>query len=213
MLTLYDYGPSQNGYKVRLLLSHLHLDVRVHEVRIFDGEGQRPEYLARNPTGRIPVLELEDGRTLAESNAILFYLAQGSRYLSRDPWIQAQQLRWMFWEEDFVQNALASLRYWMQTGKLARRPAEVVSERRATSETSLRILDTWLTGREFLTEGGYSIADMSVFAYVSRADEAGLALSDHPAVAAWVERVRTQPGFLDRVIPYATDPSSSRELG
>lgn len=212
MLTLYDYGPSQNGYKVRLLLSHLERTVATREVRIFDGEGRRAEFLAKNPSGAVPVLELEDGRTLAESNAILCYLAHGTPYRASDPFAEAQQLRWMFWEEDMIQNALASLRHWKQTGKLERRPAEVVSQRRATAEKSLRILDAWLAQREFLTESGYSIADMSVFAYVSRADEAGFALSNYPGVAAWVERVRAQPGFLDRVIPYSVDASSSREL-
>ncbi|HLW24092.1 MAG TPA: glutathione S-transferase family protein [Steroidobacteraceae bacterium] len=213
MLTLYDYGPSQNGYKVRLLLNHLGLEVRTRQVRIFDGEGQWPQFLAKNPTGAVPVLELEDGRTLAESNAILFYLAQGTRYLASDPWLASQQLRWMFWEEDFIQNGLASLRYWAQTGKLARRAPPIVHERRVRSEKSLALLDAWLTDREFLTEAGYSIADMCVFAYVSRADEAGLALCDYGAVAAWVARVSAQPGFLDEVIPYAVDPSSSHELG
>jgi glutathione S-transferase len=164
MLTLHDYGPSQNGYKIRLLLSHLGLEVRTQAVRIFAGEGQREEFLRKNPTGAVPVLELEDGRTLAESNAILFYLAQGSRYLASDPWLQAQQLRWMFWEEDFIQNGLASLRYWTQTGKLGARAPAVVEAKRAVSHKALRILERWLTARPFLTEGGYSIADMCVFA-------------------------------------------------
>ncbi len=211
MLTLYDYGPSQNGYKVRLLLSHLGIETRTREVRIFQGEGKQPHFLAMNPTGAVPVLELEDGRTLAESNAILFYLAQGTRYLASDAWRMSQQLRWMFWEEDFVQNGLASLRFWVQTGKIARRAPELTQQKRATSEKSLAILEAWLASREFLA-GDYSIADMSVFAYVSRAEEAGLALSRYPAVTAWIARVRTQPGFLERTIPYSADPSSQQEL-
>jgi glutathione S-transferase len=212
MMTLYDYLPSQNGYKVRLLLGHLQLPYRTVEVRIFNGEGQREEFLAKNPAGAVPVLELEDGRTLAESNAILCYLAQGTAYLAADPWQQAQQLRWLFWEEDFIQNGLATLRHWTQTGKLAHRSPELIAQRRAVSLKSLRMLDHWLEDRPFLTEPGYSVADMSVFAYVSRAEDADIRLAEYPAVDGWIERVRAQPGFLDRVYPYAIDPESINEL-
>ena len=212
MLTLHDYFPSQNGYKVRLLLSHLGVAYRTREVRIFDGEARTADFLAMNPAGAVPVLELADGACLAESNAILCYLAAGSPYYATDPWPQAQQLRWLFWEEDAIQNGLASLRHWTLTGKLARRTAEQIAARRATSERSLAVLDAALRRSPFLTESGYSIADMSVFAYVSRADEAGIPLAAHPAVADWVARVRSQPGFLDVVHPYHIDPSASREL-
>jgi glutathione S-transferase len=212
MLTLYDYLPSQNGYKVRLLLNHLGTRYRTVLVPIFDGAGQAPEYLEKNPTGAIPVLELEDGRVLAESNAILGYLAEGTPYLPDDAWARAQVYRWMYFEEDYVQNDLASLRHWTLTGKLARRSAEMIAAKRATSEKSLAILERWLAGRAFLTDGGYTIADMSVFAYVSRAEEAGLTLGRFPAVAGWIERVRSQPGFLDVVHPYSLDPSSGSEL-
>src|SRR6516225_4890134 len=181
MITLYDYLPSQNAYKVRLLLSHLHRPYLTREVAIFDGEGQRDDFLAKSPTGAVPVLELEDGRLLTESNAILGYLAEGTAYLPTDPWERAQVSRWMYFEEDYIQNGLAALRHWTMTGKLARRSAE-------------------------------TIADMSVFAYVSRADEAGLLLAGYPAVSSWVARVRAQDGFLETVYPYSIDPSSGSEL-
>lgn len=212
MITLHDYRPSQNGYKVRLLLSHLGRSYHERPVAIFAGEGQRPEFLAKNPTGAVPVLELEDGRVLPESNAILGFLAEGSPYLPDDAWQRAQVHRWMYFEEDFIQNGLASLRHWTLTGKLARRSAEAVEGKRAASLKALRILDRWLTGRDFLTDAGYTIADMSVFAYVSRAGEAGVALEDFPAVQAWVQRVRRQPGFLEQTWPYSIDPDSGREL-
>jgi glutathione S-transferase len=160
----------------------------------------------------VPVLELEDGRVLAESNAILGYLADGTAYLPADPWERAQVSRWMYFEEDFIQNGLASLRHWTMTGKLARRSAEMIAAKQAVSRKTLRILDGWLANRPFLTESGYTIADMSVFAYVSRADEAGLPLAGYPAVSSWVTRVRAQEGFLDTVYPYSIDPSSGSEL-
>ncbi len=212
MITLYDYLPSQNGYKVRLLLSHLERPYRSVTISIFKGEGQEVEHLARNPTGAVPVLELEDGRVLPESNAILSYLAEGTPYLPADPWARAQVHRWMYFEEDYIQNGLASLRYWTMTGKLARRSDELVASKRALGEKTLRLLDRWLIDRDFLVEGQYTIADMSLFAYVSRADEAGLPLSAYPGVSSWVARVRAQPGFLNTVYPYSIDPHSGSEL-
>lgn len=212
MITLYDYLPSQNAYKVRLLLSHLRRPYTTKLVSIFEGAGQQAEFLAKGPTGAVPVLELEDGRVLTESNAILTYLAEGSVYLPADPWDRAQVLRWMFFEEDFIQNGLASLRHWTMTGKLARRSNEMIAAKRSAGLKTLGILDRWLSGREYLTDAGYTIADISVFAYTSRADEAGLSLPGFPAVCAWISRVRGQEGFLDTVYPYSVDPNSGAEL-
>jgi glutathione S-transferase len=212
MITLYDYLPSQNAYKVRLLLNHLNRPYVTKIVQIFAGEGRNPAFLAKNPTGAVPVLELEDGRLLTESNAILFYLAQGTAYLPSDAWSQAQVLRWMFFEEDFIQNGLATLRHWTETHKLARRSPEMIAAKQALSHKTLDILERWLQGRSFLTDAGYSIADMSVFAYVSRAGEAGIELRAFPAVTTWLERVRSQPNFLAAVHPYSMDPQASQEL-
>jgi len=212
MITLYDYLPSQNAYKVRLLLNHLERPYVTKIVQIFAGEGRNPSFLAKSPTGAVPVLELEDGRLLTESNAILFYLAQGTAYLPSDAWSQAQVLRWMFFEEDFIQNGLASLRHWTMTGKLARRSPEMIAAKQALSLKTLDILERWLRERSFLTDAGYTIADMSVFAYISRAGEAGIDLTAFPAITEWLERVRSQPNFLDAVHPYALDPQSSQEL-
>jgi glutathione S-transferase len=158
------------------------------------------------------VLELEDGRLLSESNAILFYLAQGTAYLPSDAWSQAQIMRWMFFEEDFIQNGLASLRHWAMTGKLARRSPEMIEAKRALSRKTLDILERWLQGRSFLTDAGYTIADMSVFAYISRAGEADIDSLPFRAVTAWLERVRSQTRFLEAVHPYSIDPHSSQEL-
>ena len=212
MHTLYDYLPSQNAYKVRLLFSHLQQPYAVKWVSIFAGEGQTADFLLKSPTGAVPVLELEDGRVLTESNAILVFLAEGTRYLPADSWERAQVLRWMFFEEDVIQNGLASLRHWTMTGKLARRSREMIEVKTAASLKALTILERWLQGREFLTDAGYTVADIAVFAYVSRADEAGIPLRRYPAVDAWVSRVKAQAHFLDAVHPYAVDPHSGREL-
>jgi glutathione S-transferase len=212
MLTLHDYLPSQNGYKVRLLLSHLERPYRSKLISIFEGEGKSPAFQALNPVGAVPVLELEDGCTLAESNAILFYLAEGTPYLPLGPWQRAQVLRWMFFEEDYVQNGLASLRHWTMTGKLTRRTPEVIAAKRAGSLKTLGILEQRLAEHPFLTDSGYTVADISMFAYVSRAAEAEVSLEPYSGVRAWIARIRAQAGFLDEVHPYSIDPHSSGEL-
>jgi glutathione S-transferase len=211
MLTLYDYLPSQNAYKVRLLLSHLGLPYRTRIISIFEGEGQQPEYLAINPAGAVPALRLDDGRVLAESNAILTYLATGTPYLPGEAFAAAKVQQWMSFEQDYVVN-IASLRHWTLTGKLARRPAALVEMRRSGGLRALQVLERELALRPFITGDAYTIADISLFAYTHRADEAGLPLSDFPHVCAWIARVRKQPGFLADHHPYSIDPFSSREL-
>lgn len=211
MMTLFDYLPSQNAYKVRLLLSHLGRPYRTELVSIFEGEGQSAEYLAVNPTGAVPALRLEDGRVLAESNAILTYLASGTQYLPEDAFAAAKVQQWMSFEQDYVLN-IASLRHWTMTGKLARRPEALVAMRRVGGLRALQILERELAQRPFIAGEQYTIADIALFAYTHRADEAGLPLQEFPHVVAWIGRVRTQPGFLDQHYPYSIDPHSSGEL-
>ena len=212
MITLYDYLPSQNAYKVRLLLSHLQRPYTTKLISIFEGEGQKADFLAKSPTGAVPVLELEDGRALTESNAILLYLAEGTPFLPTNAWDRAQVARWMFFEEDFIQNGIASLRHWTMTGKIERRSKEMIAVKRAVSLKTLTILERWLTDRQFFTSTGYTVADICVFGYLSRADEAGIPLASYPAIAAWVGRVRAEPHFLDTVYPYSIDAYSGNEL-
>lgn len=212
MITLFNYGPSQNGYKVRLLLNQLGREYRSVDIAIFDGESRRPDFLKKNPMGAVPVLELEDGTYLPESNAILNYLAQGTEFLSDDPLERAQTLRWMFFEQEYVQYSIATLRHRMLTGKLVP-DSPVTAERRELGERVLNALDGHLSDREFLVGARYSIADISNFAYAGLAEDAGYRLADYPAFEAWTKRIRSQPKFLDDIIPYSVDPHSHRELG
>jgi glutathione S-transferase len=212
MFTLYDYLPSQNGYKIRLLLNQLERPYRTEIVSIFEGHGQRPEYLAINPTGAVPAIRLEDGRVLAESNAILFYLAEGTPYLPADTFARAQVLQWMSFEADYIQATLGSLRYWTLTDKLPRRPRELVESKRTAGLKALKALDRHLEGRRFVVGDSYTVADISLFAYTHVARDAGVALDDFRNVVAWIGRVRDQPRFLDRIHPYSIDPHSTREL-
>jgi glutathione S-transferase len=212
MLTLYDYLPSQNGYKVRLLLNHLQLPYRTELVSIFEGAGQRPEYLAINPTGAVPALRLEDGRVLAESNAILCYLADGTAYLPAERYARAKVLQWLSFEADHMQATAGSLRYWTLTGKLPRRPPALVASKRQGALKALGALERTLGAQPFVCGDRYTVADISLFAYTHVARDARLPLDDYAHVVAWIERVRAQPGFLDRVYPYAIDPHSTAEL-
>lgn len=212
MLKLYDYLPSQNAWKVRQLLLHLGLQYKTAEMMIFDGDGRRPAFATKNPVGAVPMLELEDGRCLPESNAILMYLAEDTPYYPGDPWLRAQVARWMFFEQDYVQNGLASLRHWVLTGKDQRYGEAAVAGKRAASEKTLSILDKCLADRDFLVECGYTIADIAMFGYVGFAHEAGIDLYAYPALVAWIGRVRTQPGHLQTYYPYSIDPSSVNDL-
>lgn len=210
MLTLYDYRPSQNAWKVRQLLTHLGRDYATVEVSIFEGHGQSPEYRAVNPTGAVPGLRLDDGRVLGESLAILSYLADGTPYLPADAYARGKVLQWLSFENDYLQNSIGSLRFWKLTGKP--RPAALVGSKTQIALRCLRILDEALASVPFLVGERYTIADIACFAYTHLAEDAGLPLSDHPHVLAWLARVRAQPGHLARVYPYAVDPHSTGEL-
>ncbi|MFC5524367.1 glutathione S-transferase family protein [Rhodanobacter ginsengisoli] len=212
MLTLFDYLPSQNAWKVRLLLNHLDQPYRTVPVSIFDGEGRTETYLRISPTGTVPAIRLDDGRTLAESNAILTYLADGTRYLPDDRYRRAKVQQWLHFEQERVESVIGALRHWTMTGKLARRSPEVVEGKRVAARRTLDILEAELQARPFLVEDSYTIADMAVFAYASRAEEAGLSLQPCPHIRAWLTRVEAQPGFLATMHPYAIDPHSTREL-
>src|SRR6266545_4543540 len=184
MLTFFDYLPSQNAYKVRLLLNHLQIPHETRMVSIFEGEGKTAQYRKINPTGAVPAILLEDGRALAESNAILEYLAEGTRYLPDDAFGRAKVNQWMSFEQDYVQNTIGSLRYWMMTSKVSRRPKELVDAKRAIGANALRILEAELSARPFICGDRYTIADMSLFAYASRAEPNNETAAD--AAVVWV---------------------------
>jgi len=213
MLRLYDYLPSQNAWKVRLLLSHLGLAYERVPVSIFEGESRTDAFLEKNPAGAVPVLEVEPGRLIAESNAILCYLADGTPYLPSDRLERAQVMQWLFFEQSYVEPQIGSLRYWTLTGKLAKRSEETIAGKRAYSLRALAAVERHLAIRAFLVGERYTIADMAIYAYAAHADEAGLDLAPYPAFRSWIARVEAQPGFLRERFPYSIDPHASRELG
>jgi len=206
MLTLYDYLPSQNGWKVRQLLQHLDLPYRTVPVSIFEGEGRQPEFLRINPTGTVPALQLDDGRCLAESNAILAYLAEGTPYLPSDAYGRAKVLQWLNFEQERVESVIGSLRYWTLTGQLAQRGPALVALKREAGLRALAILDAELAARPFIAGERYTIADISLFAYTRLAGDAGFELHPHAHLRAWMARVEAQPAHLSERFPYTVDP-------
>ncbi len=195
MLKLYDFLESGNGYKVRLLLTQLGLSFERIELDITQGESRTPDFLARNPNGRIPTLELEDGSCLAESNAIQWYLADGTDFLPASALERAQVLQWMFFEQYSHEPYIAVVRYWVHHGMDVGRELEV-AERRKRGYDALSVMETHLDGRDFFVAGRYSIADIALYAYTHVADEGGFDLAPYPELRSWLDRVASQPGHI-----------------
>lgn len=212
MFTLYDYLPSQNAWKVRLLLNHLEQPYKQEIISIFEGQGRKDWFLAISPTGAVPAIKLTNGSTIAESNAILVYLSEGSQYLPADSITRAQVLQWLFFESDYVQASVATLRHWEMTGKSRNRSADLLKMKYEASLKVLNILNCRLEDNTFLAGSDYTIADMSVFAYVHLSEDAGISLAAYANVQRWINTVRDQPRFLTTVFPYSIDGHSKNEL-
>ena len=193
-MKLYDFHESGNGYKVRLLLAQLGLAYERIELDILKGATRTPEYLAINPNGRIPVLEFDDGERLAESNAILCYLGEGTPFLPDGRLERARTLQWLFFEQYSHEPFIATLRFWYFSGQAEQRKREI-EERTPRGYEALGVMETQLAGREFLVDR-YGIADIALYAYTHVAHEARFDLSAYPAVNAWLERVPAQPGHI-----------------
>jgi glutathione S-transferase len=195
MLRLYDYLMSGNGYKVRLLLTQLSVPFERIELDIVKGESRTPEFLAKNPNGRIPVLELDDGTCLAESNAIIFYLAEGTPFLPTDRVLRAQVLQWLFFEQYSHEPNIATVRFWLHTELTDERRA-LLPSKRAQGHAALHVMERHLAGRSFFVGEHYTIADIALYAYTHVADEGGFDLTPYAAVSAWLARVRSQPRHI-----------------
>jgi len=197
MIRLYDYLPSGNGYKVRLLLTQLAVPFERVELDIIKGETRTPEFLRKFPNGRIPAVEIEDEKLLFESNAIIAYLAEGTPFMQIDRFQRAQVLQWLFFEQYSHEPYIASVRY------LVIHP-EVKDPRRSIIETLMRprgyealgVMEGHLKSRDWFVGDRYSIADIALYAYTHVADEGGFDLSNYPATRAWLERVKSQPRHI-----------------
>ena len=201
MLRLHDSASSGNAYKVRLLLTQLGIAFERIEYDIDHGATRTPEFLrAKNPNGRVPVLELDDGRCLPESNAIICYLAEGTRFLpgdSSERWLRAQVLQWLFFEQYSHEPNIATVRYWI-THKVqmnAERQAALPGKRKA-GHAALAVMDGHLRNRNFFVGDRYTVADIALYAYTHVAPEGGFDLAPYPAVRAWLARVAAQPRHI-----------------
>ena len=196
MMKLYDSRMSGNAYKVRLLLNNLGLPFERHTLALPEGRHKTPEFLAKNPLGRIPILELEDGRTIFESNAILTYLAEGTDLLPSDPYDRARVMSWLFFEQfDLVRN-VALPRFWITLMKQPEKIADKLPDMREAGNKALAVMDRHLETAPFFAAGRYTIADISLFGYTHAAHEAEYDLNRYPNVLRWVERVKAQPGYV-----------------
>jgi glutathione S-transferase len=191
---LYNNAASGNCYKVRLLCAHLGLPLELRELDVVD-RSNRPEVIGHlNPALRVPVLVLDDGRPLVESNAIIGYLAEGTQYVSEDPYDRARILGWQFFEQYEIEPNIAVARFFKLFGVTA--SAELVRQTQRGGEKALAALERGLADRQWLVGGRYTIADISLYAYTHVASEGGFDLDPYPAVRAWVERVAAQPGHI-----------------
>lgn len=192
-MKLYDYLPSGNGFKVRLLLSWLGQEYEYQDVDIQVGETHTPEFLALNPSGQIPLLVLEDGRPLAESNAILFYLALGSAYLPGDAFAQAEVLRWMFFEQYKHEPAIAVARFIEIYAPQRKKELPALMKR---GYFALDVMEAHLKSNAYFVGDSLTIADISLYGYTHVAEQGGFDLKPYKAIKSWLKRVKSHPNYI-----------------
>lgn len=201
MITVYGFSPSGNCHKVRLLLEQLDRDYRWIEKRSDDASTRTPEMLAKNPNGKVPFIELDDGRVLTESNAILHWLAEGTPFLPVDSWQKAQALSWMFFEQYSHEPYIAVARFicgWTPLDSPRRADLPRLRER---GRQALAVMERHLASHAWFTGDFYGIADIALHAYTCVAEHGGIGLAGYPAVRDWLARVEATPGFVAMPAP------------
>ena len=196
MIRLYDYLPSGNGYKVRLLLTQLAIPFERVELNIIAGETRTPKFLAKFPNGRIPAVELDDGKLLFESNAIITYFADGTPFLSADRFERAQTMQWLFFEQYSHEPYIASVRFLVMYPQVQDDRRQILDLMRRRGYDALAVMDSHLKSREWFVGARYSIADIALYAYTHVANEGGFDLSGYTAIQTWLERVKSQPRHI-----------------
>jgi glutathione S-transferase len=195
-LVLYDSAISGNAYKVRLLLSHLGLPFQRIEFNVDDGSTRTADFLSRNPNGKVPTIRLPDGSYLFESNAILYYFAESTKYWPRDKRVRAEALQWMFFEQYSHEPYIAVVRHWVaHLGKtLANEPQLAMRTERGYQ--ALGVMESRLKDHAFFAGEEYSIADIALYAYTHIAHEGGFDLARYPGIRAWLARIASQAGHI-----------------
>ena len=194
MLKIYDFTGSGNGYKTWLLASQLGLPFRRIECDILKGKTRTPEFLKKNPNGRIPTLELDDGTFLFESGAILWYLAEGTPFAPADRLARARTLQWMFFEQYSHEPFIAVARFWKHFfDKPTPQQEAALPDIMKKGYAALDVMEKHLATRSFFVDERYGLADIALYAYTHVADEGGFDLANYPAIDAWMARVAAQP--------------------
>ncbi len=196
MLKLYEYAPSGNCYKIRLLLTQLDIPFERIHLDIVKGETRTPEFLQKNPNGKIPLLEIEPGQYLPESNAIIYYLSQNTPFFPTDVFEQAQVMQWMFFEQYSHEPNIATARYWMSVLRKAEEYQEALQQKRKLGDQALAVMEQHLQQHSFFVGNSYTIADICLFAYTHVANEGGFNLTQFPAIQNWIKRVKQQPKYI-----------------
>jgi glutathione S-transferase len=198
MTVLHQMQVSGNCYKVRLAARQLGVELELKDYGLHDGSTRQPSFLAKNPNGRVPLLEFEDRRTLAESNAILWYLSEDTYLIPDDRWSRAEVLQWMFFEQYSHEPYIAVARFW-----LAFAPKEALDKKRhlipewhAKGNAALGVMENHLAHHDWFAGGRYSIADIALYAYTHSAADGGFDLAAYPAVGRWLARVASRPGHV-----------------
>jgi glutathione S-transferase len=196
MLTLYGMTGSGNCHKPALLMHQLGIAFRWEEVDILHGASRTPDFLVKNPNGRVPLLEFGDGRRLAESNAMLCYLADGSPLYPQDRWQRAQILQWLFFEQYSHEPYIATVRWWVHYLKDGEARRDRIREAMPRGYAALAVMETQLRKTSFLAGNDYTIADIALWAYTHVAHQGGYSLDAYPQIRAWIARIERQPGFI-----------------
>ncbi len=198
MLVLHQMHISGNCYKVRLAARQANTPIALREYGLHDGSTRTPDYLAKNPNGRVPMLEFEDGRFLPESGAIIWYLAEGTPLVPDSRWERAQALQWMFFEQYSHEPYVAVARFWLKFADKAEleKKRHLVPEWHAKGNAALGVMETHLSTHDWFAGNRYSVADIALYGYTHVAADGGFNLADYPAVTKWLNRVAAQPGHI-----------------
>jgi glutathione S-transferase len=197
MYTLYSMQRSGNSYKVRLALAQLDIPYRKIEIDILQGESRTPEFLAMNPSGQVPLLEVAPDRYLAESNAILWYLARASRLMPDDGITRAEAMQWMFFEQHSLEPNIGAAFFWLALIKGGRElQTHALEDWMEQGHRALGVMEKHLAEHDYFVAGRYTIADIALYAYSHLAHECDFDLAPYPAVRAWLRRVAAEPGHV-----------------
>src|SRR5665213_149083 len=197
MYTLYSYQRSGNSYKVRLALARLGIPYKLVEIDILQGESRTPEFLAKNPNGRIPLLKVAPNRYLAESNAILWYVAGGSILAPEERFERAAAMQWMFFEQHSLEPNIGQAYFWLTLVKGGRDLQEhALDDWMENGYRALGVMEMHLAKHDFFVDKRFTIADIAIYAYTHVAHECDFDLGRYPAVRNWLDRVAAEPGYV-----------------